>query len=212
MNNTNRLLLAHAVERAGMTPIQKILTTTVFLMGIVTAGSWVFSIAIAQENSSNSNDTSKIVEADSTPPGAEIDQPKSEPDMIDEVTVMGSRSLRSLRREMVEAEDNIYAIFNSLNHDDGYDIICKKERRIGSQILYRVCKARLYREKVAEAAEDYLDQNEHYGVTLNAQQHNEILREKMRALAAENPQLVEALRKRLALQKDYELERDQSIQ
>ncbi len=195
-----------------MIPIRKILTITVFLMGIMATGSLLFSLAIAQENSSNPNGASQITEADSTPPTVEIDPPKNEPDMIDEVTVMGSRSLRSLRREMIETEDNIYAIFNSLNHDDDYDIICRKETRIGSQILYRVCKARLYREKVAEAAEDYVDGNAHYGVKLNEQKHYEILREKMRVLAAENPQLVEALRERLALQKQYELEREQRFQ
>ncbi len=181
-------------------------------MGIVAAGSLLFSQAIAQEDSSNLNGTSKIAGADSIQPTPGKDQPKNEPDMIDEVTVMGSRSLRSLRREMVYAEDNIYAIFNSLNHDDDYDIICKKETRIGSQIPYRVCKARLYREKVAEAAEDSVYEGAHFGVTLNEQRHNEILREKMRALAAENPQLVEALRKRLTIQKEYELEREQRFQ
>jgi len=132
--------------------------------------------------------------------------------MIDEITVMGSQSLSSLRHDLVEAEDSVYAIFNSLNNDDDYDIICKNETRIGSQILYRVCKARLYREAVAEATEDYADGNAYHGVMLNAQQHNEILREKMRALAAENPQFVEALRKRLELQKAFESKHERRFQ
>ncbi len=190
----------------------QLLAIMVFVMGIVVTEASLLSHAFAQDNSSDSDGTSKTEEIISTPPTAEGVEPNSKPDMIDEITVMGSQSLSSLRREIVEAEDNIYAIFNSLNHDDDYDIICKKETRIGSQILYRVCKARLYRESVAEATEDYVDQGAQHGVTLNAQKHREILREKMRALAAENPQLVEALKTRLALQKEYKLEREQRFQ
>ena len=57
---------------------------------------------------------------------------------IDEITVMGARSLAMMRAEVIEAEDVIYDLFNELNDDDGYDIICKKETQLGSQIPKRV--------------------------------------------------------------------------
>ncbi len=207
------------MEQAATGSFRQILTITVFLTGNVMTGSSSFSAAIAQENSSNTNGTSKTTETDSTPPTARIDQPKGKSDMIDEITVMGSRSLSSLRRDLVEAEDNIYDIFNSLNDDDGYDIICKRETRIGSQIPYRVCKARMFREAAAKSAQEFSDAAQGlsggaaFGTpVLNEQRHNEILRDKMRALAAKNPQLIEALRKRIALQKAYESEQEQRFQ
>ena len=137
---------------------------------------------------------------------------KTEAEMIDEVTVMGPRSLALMRKEIIAAEDNVFAIFNELNSDDGYDIICEKETRIGSQIPHRVCKARLFRDRKSEAAEDFYEDSAAAPVRLNAKKHNEILREKMRALAMENPQLVDALRKRQALLEEFAAQRNQTFE
>ncbi|MDH3552841.1 MAG: hypothetical protein OER22_09530 [Gammaproteobacteria bacterium] len=53
---------------------------------------------------------------------------------IDEITVVGARQLGAMRAKVELAEDQVFALFNDLNDDDGYDIICKKETRIGSQL------------------------------------------------------------------------------
>jgi len=137
---------------------------------------------------------------------------KTESDMIDEVTVLGPRSLALMRKELIAAEDNVFAIFNDLNTDDDYDIICKKETRIGSQILYRVCKARMYRDRKSEAAEEFYEDTAAPTVRLNAEKHSEILREKMRALAMENPQLVDALKNRQAIQRQFEAQRKKKFE
>jgi len=137
---------------------------------------------------------------------------KAETDKIDEVTVIGPQSLTTLRRELIAAEDNVYAIFNALNTDDDYDITCRKEARVGSQIQHRVCEAKIYRDKAAEAAEEFYDEGGPRGIALNNKKHSEILRQKMRALAAENPQFVDALRKRRALRQEYELRQEQESQ
>jgi len=50
-----------------------------------------------------------------------------EPDAIDEIVVMGSRSLTLLRHEVTQAEDIFYDRYNLLNEDDRYDMICKDE-------------------------------------------------------------------------------------
>lgn len=128
-------------------------------------------------------------------------------DTIDEITVMGARSLAMMRAEVIEAEDVIYELFNELNDDNGYDIICKKETRIGSQIPQRVCLARMYRDEVALATVDQEGPAIPVGNRTSSSRHQEILIDKMRALSAEHPELLEALRKRYALDRRYKEER-----
>ena len=127
---------------------------------------------------------------------------------IDEITVMGVRELGQLRAELVRAEDYVYTMYNELNDDDDYDIICKLQAPIGSQIKRRVCQARLYRDGLA--AETVDDDNNTLIVApkLSKKKHSQILRDKMRKVASENPQLVVALRKRLELQQRFDRERD----
>lgn len=128
---------------------------------------------------------------------------------IDEITVVGARDLALIRAEVMVAEDAVYSLFNDLNDDDGYDIICKMETRIGSQIPKRVCLARMYRESLAEATVDATDAAGLVvgNMTRNAQQQK-ILQEKMRALAIEHPELLAALRERYALDQKFKAARD----
>lgn len=134
---------------------------------------------------------------------------KIEPDaeIIDEVTVLGVRELADLRAEVIEAENVVYDVFNDLNDDDRYDIICKKETRIGSQIPKRVCQARLFRDAVAAEAEGVVDGEIMPGMKVNSAKHNRILREKMAALANKHPDLLAALKNRLELSRKFEQER-----
>lgn len=126
---------------------------------------------------------------------------------FDEITVMGTRSLGSLRTELVKAEDEVYDLYNVFNDDDDYDIICKRETRIGSQIPRRVCQARLFREAASEAAQEVVDGEILTGPAVNKSKHNKILREKMRTLAIEHPELLTALRHRLEVEKKFKAER-----
>lgn len=142
------------------------------------------------------------------------DKSRDEMDMIDEITVLGEQSLGSIRHDIVRAEDHIYEIFNALNADDDYDTTCKREIRIGSQIPYHVCKSRMFRDAASESARDFAEAADGtsgglaFGTpVMDEQRHSKILREKMRELAADNPQLVEALKIRLELQKAYNVER-----
>ena len=141
-----------------------------------------------------------------------IDTIENPPGPIEEIWVTGWR-LSTLHKEIIDAEDNAYALFNELNNDDGYDIICKKETRVGSQIIHRVCKGRAYRAAVAEASQDYVDEESttgtgHFDLDLNERYSNEGLRKRMYALALENPELLEALKRRLAAQRAYDTERE----
>ncbi len=125
-------------------------------------------------------------------------------DVIDEVVVQGQRSLGSFRRELMRAEDVVFSTFNSLNEDDGYDIVCRREVRIGSQIPFRTCKARLYFDARSSATigEEYtMGRN---GPMIDENNHVRILRQKMAHIARISPEFREALRKRLESEKAYE--------
>ena len=126
---------------------------------------------------------------------------------IEEITVMGPRSLAMMRAEIIAAENVVYDLFNELNDDDGYDIICKKETRIGSQLPRRICQARMYREEVADATNDETGPAIPVGNRTRASQRHEVLMDKMRSLAAEHPELLEALKNRYALDQRYKEER-----
>lgn len=132
-------------------------------------------------------------------------------DVFDEITVLGVRELGALRAEVTRAEDRAYTLFNELNDDDGYDVICKKETRIGSQIPQRVCQMRIVREARSEAAEDWYEDGHTARPKLVMSKHNEIFRQKLARLANENPELLEALRERLALQRKFEKAREQKF-
>jgi hypothetical protein len=126
--------------------------------------------------------------------------PGAEPPPADEFAAM-SRS--KLRRALVDAEDAVYRIFNDLNTDDEYDIICKNERRVTSHFSHRVCKARLFREAVEERGRDFRDEEVHLSARLDQEYHTRILHQKMQDLAGANPELAAALNRHRALQQAY---------
>jgi len=56
-----------------------------------------------------------------------------------------------LRKEIVRTEDAFFALYNKVNTDRQYDMVCRKEAETGSTFLKRVCKPR-YLEEVQSAA------------------------------------------------------------
>ncbi|MEM9531156.1 MAG: hypothetical protein AAGA23_09560 [Pseudomonadota bacterium] len=74
---------------------------------------------------------------------------------IEETVVVGQKPLITLRREFEAAHREMVAIFNELNLEREYQIICRKERRIRSQILYEICRPRFLWEAEAAAFEAF---------------------------------------------------------
>jgi hypothetical protein len=136
---------------------------------------------------------------------------RQEPDAIDEIVVMGGRSLTLLRHEVTQAEDVFYDRYNFLNEDDRYDMICKDETPIGTRIPVRVCKTRVIRDAEIQATQDGMI----FGpanigsqpVIPGANRHNEVLQEKLRAFAISDPELQDALMDYDRLSKKYAVER-----
>jgi hypothetical protein len=112
-----------------------------------------------------------------------------------------------MRAEVIAAEEVVYDLFNELNDDDGYDIICKKETRIGSQLPQRICLARMYREALADETNEEEGGPIVVGNMTRSPRHQAILIDKMRALAIEHPELLSALKERFILEKRFKEER-----
>ncbi len=157
-------------------------------------------VTIAQEAETISNDAAESVAA---------------PDAIDEIVVMGGRSLTLLRHEVTQAEDVFYDRYNFLNEDDRYDMICKDETPIGTRIPVRVCKTRVIRDAERQATQDGMI----FGpanigstpVIPSANKHNEILQKKLRAFAISDPELQDALMDYDRLSRKFAVEREKKF-
>lgn len=97
----------------------------------------------------------------------------------------------------------MYTVFNNLNDQDDYDIVCRKERRVGSQIVRRICKARLFFKARSELAEGEATSTLRPSSVTNAERHEERLREITKRLASENPELMQLLRDRKAMLEEH---------
>lgn len=120
---------------------------------------------------------------------------------VEEIVVVGERSTAQLRHEIEAANMVVYETYNELNQDDDYDIECRKEAPIGSQVLRTYCRARIYWESRSprEEEEDTLATTRR---SSNHMAHDRILQEKMRTLAKTNPILLNAIVKREILRRE----------
>ena len=135
---------------------------------------------------------------------------ESDADAIDEIIVMGERSLLSLRHELTLAEDNFFDKYNMLNEDDRYDIICKDEVHIGSRIPVRECISRVIRESRIEATQNAvsLGSGPVGGNPRGREEakHSRALQENLRKLAMQDKDLQDALMEYDASRRKYEEE------
>ena len=123
----------------------------------------------------------------------------AEEEAIDEMIVESAPRPAQIRAELQRVELQIYSLFNDLNDDDGYDIICREVRPIGSQILQRQCKARMLFEAEAESAVDAGNATAVWHIEARAAEHEERLTELLRDAAEESPELLEMLVERRRL-------------
>ena len=131
---------------------------------------------------------------------------------IEEIQVLGSRTLYSIRMEIVDEENRIFSMFNELNSDDDFDILCDKIAPTGSHIRQRVCEPRFVTETRARMAQDFmlgigaLNESSDLGVETKLQQ-DELEKEHLR-IAAEYPEYLEMLTKLMNLRATLETRKD----
>lgn len=146
---------------------------------------------------------------------AALDTPVAESDSddtIDEITVLGTRSLRTMQRQIKRADETLFGLFNELNTDDNYDVYCRDENRVGSKIKIRVCKSNFERGVTPEEWEDAVSSDISSTFELpkaELRRHREAMRQEMIRLVVEHPELMKALDRRTALQQAYDLERQE---
>ena len=66
------------------------------------------------------------------------------PDVGDEVIVT-AKSRRAIRAALIRAEDDLFAVYNSINGSDEFDIHCYQEKRYESNISERICQPNFVR-------------------------------------------------------------------
>jgi len=132
---------------------------------------------------------------------------------MEELTVTAPRTLRMMRNELVTAEDDVLAAFNSVNNDNEYDIVCRRETPINSLIPVRVCRARFVDTVNARATQEALQGSSIYVNPLaELRYHDNILRQKMSELLEDNPRLHEAMLRYYNLKTDYDSERTERFE
>ena len=98
-----------------------------------------------------------------------------------------------MRLELYKAEDRFYQLYNVLNDDDDFDILCRKEAPVGSHILRRVCKANFERLPDADDATVLrMGLGAAPGEIVKVKKRAELM-EKMERLVTDNPELLDAL-------------------
>ena len=115
----------------------------------------------------------------------------SEP--IEEIVVRGYKTLIVLQRQMYEAEEALYDIFNSLNSNDDFDIRCYEEAATGSHIKRRVCKTQKLGKILAEQTQAMMRGEPYVFPTAEIDQMNERMLAEMTELASTNPEYLKAL-------------------
>jgi len=144
------------------------------------------------------------VETNNSPDGGTPDSDRP----IEEIQVLGSRTLYSIRMEIVDEENKIFSMFNELNSDDDFDILCDNIAPTGSHIRQRVCEPRFVTETRARMAQDFmlgigaLNESSDLGVETKLQQ-DELEKEHLR-IAAEYPEYLEMLTKLMNLRATLE--------
>ena len=134
-------------------------------------------------------------------------------DTVDDIVVVGQKSLSGLRRDVYQAEEDFYAVFNRLNDERDYTVRCFYEKATGTNIKNHVCRARF----VAKAYSSHAARNRNDLSRVANQGSNPALvektakfQEKMETLIAANPELQEALIRYNTLRSEFVAQREAS--
>ncbi len=111
---------------------------------------------------------------------------------IDDIVVVGQKSLSQLRKDVFEAEEDFYSVFNKLNDEKDYDVRCFYETATGTHIKNHVCRARF----ITKAFERHARRNRNNQSSVANQSADPVLakktvkyHEKVETLIIANPEL-----------------------
>ena len=147
-----------------------------------------------------------------------IDDPveDSSGEPIDEVVVVGEKSMRTLRQAVYRAEENFFDTFSRLNDDNEFDVRCFDEAPTGTRITRHVCRANFLINATSREAEVWRTDGPAIVAAGSSEaqldRKREELRERLENMVMTNPQLAEALAKYTAAKQNYEHERQEREQ
>ncbi len=135
--------------------------------------------------------------------------PLSTTPVDEEVVVRGQLSRGALRVQIEMAEEAFFGRFNDINSDDEFDIHCRRVVELGSRIPRRRCEPNFWRTAQADYARETVIalQGGFAGIPEAAiayANHKQLqLNDEVRELAAQDPELREALARLATLQQAY---------
>jgi hypothetical protein len=136
---------------------------------------------------------------------------------MEEITVIGERSLHSLQMEIYKAEDLKFKLFNSLNSTDDFDIKCEyiAHTEYNSKIKRRECNVNYMKKALSAATYNYLTRGyltqgiplpSDYQLAVENADKTKALNKEMIELAVKHPSLAKAMINEYALKQLYDAE------
>jgi hypothetical protein len=140
------------------------------------------------------------------------DGAQSTDEAIDDIVVVGQKSLSTLRKEVFKAEEDFYSAFNKLNDNKDFNVRCFYEKATGTHIKNHVCRARFvtkaYSSHAARNGGDLsrvANQDANPAFATKTAQYQE----KMETLIDANPDLMQALITYNTARADFMAEREE---
>ena len=120
----------------------------------------------------------------------------SNDETIEDNVVVGQKSLAEWRRDVFQAEEDFYSLYNKLNDEKEYDVRCFYEKPTGTNIKNHVCRARFVTKAYAGHARrnrNDLSRIANQDAIPVPAEKTARFQEKMETLIAANPELQAAL-------------------
>jgi hypothetical protein len=125
------------------------------------------------------------------------DAGESPEEPIEEITVVGEKTLLNLKFAAQRAEEDFFKLFNELNEDDEFDVFCSKESDTYSRIKRRRCWSPFERNIEEDAMREMVGASGQLGAGTRRLPRNEALirakrkkqAEMLQQMVLENPEL-----------------------
>lgn len=72
---------------------------------------------------------------------------------LDEVVVVQGSKLWQMRKQLEEAQNRIFYLYNELNEDEDYDLHCRQDARTGTRLMTRQCLVQFFEQAQLEYAQ-----------------------------------------------------------
>ena len=131
----------------------------------------------------------------------------------EEITVTGQKQMGLLRRQIEDAEDLMYGLFNEWNDDDRYDIHCRWEAPLGTRIRQRVCRPGFVADADRAVATDFVGQVQGFAATTpppvaaEMALHYPVLQQNLRTVPGSSAEFADAVSRHHQLREELEQRR-----